>query len=71
MKEQFEELFDKIITGEILLEPSEWSEKNVILTTDVTSLPGRFSYKVTPYMKEIVDTFYPYHYMIHAHQETL
>ena len=61
MKEQFEELFDRIITGEILLKPSEWSEKNVILTSDVTSLPGRFSYKVTPYMKEIVDTFYPYH----------
>ena len=58
--QQFRKIFQQISTGEILLKPSDWSEKNVILTSDVTSLPGRFSYDTTPYMREIIDRFYPY-----------
>lgn len=58
--EQYQEIFEKISTGEILLTPVEWSEKNVILTSDVTAMPGRFSYDISPYMKEIINRFYPY-----------
>ena len=61
MKNQFKELFEGISTGEILLTPSEWAEKNVVLDSSVTSLPGKFSFDTTPYMREVLDTFYPYH----------
>jgi len=37
------------------LTPSEWAERNRYLPQGVTPLPGLFSFKVTPYLREIVD----------------
>jgi phage terminase large subunit GpA-like protein len=37
------------------LKPSEWTEQNRLLTTDISSRPGKFTYDYTPYMREIVD----------------
>ena len=39
--------------------PSEWVEKNIILTPDVSRFSGRFSYKLSPYAKEIIDHLHP------------
>ena len=35
--------------------PSVWSEKHRVMTTDVSSFPGQFSYDKTPYLKEIIN----------------
>lgn len=35
--------------------PSEWAEAKRYLPPSVTSMPGRFKFDVTPYMREIVD----------------
>lgn len=35
--------------------PSEWAEAKRYLPPSVTSMPGRFRFDVTPYMREIVD----------------
>jgi phage terminase large subunit GpA-like protein len=37
------------------LSPSEWTEQYRMLTTDISSRPGKFTYDYTPYMREIVD----------------
>jgi phage terminase large subunit GpA-like protein len=37
------------------LTPSEWAERNRYLPQGVTPLPALFSFKVTPYLREIVD----------------
>lgn len=39
--------------------PSEWVEKNIILTPDVSRFSGRFSYDLSPYAKEIIDHLHP------------
>ena len=41
--------------------PSEWSEKNRVMTTEVSPFPGKFSFKRTPYLKEVLDTLSPNH----------
>ena len=41
--------------------PSEWNEKNRVMTVGVSPFPGRFSYDRTPYLKGIVDCFSPDH----------
>lgn len=41
--------------------PSEWNEKFRVMTSDVSPFPGRFSYKKTPYLREIVDCMSPGH----------
>ncbi|MGB0881865.1 MAG: terminase gpA endonuclease subunit [Vicingaceae bacterium] len=38
------------------LKPSEWAEKKRVMTTDVSPRPGKFSFKYTPYLKEVLDT---------------
>ena len=37
------------------IQPSVWAEANRIMTTDVSSYPGKFSYSITPYVREIID----------------
>lgn len=37
------------------IKPSEWAEKHRVMTSDVSPFPGRFSYKKTPYLREVVD----------------
>lgn len=40
------------------IKPSEWCEKNRIMTSEVSSFPGPYSYDRTPYCREIVDCFH-------------
>ena len=39
--------------------PSVWVEDNVILTSEVSRFSGRFSYDMSPYAREIIDTLHP------------
>lgn len=50
---QFESIPDELK----VLRPSEWAEKHRYLPASVTSLPGPFSFGVTPYSREILDCF--------------
>lgn len=43
------------------IKPSEWAEKKRTMTTNVSPFPGPFSYRRTPYLKEVVDCLSPYH----------
>lgn len=36
--------------------PSEWAEKNIILPGGVSRFTGRFSYDLTPYAREVINT---------------
>lgn len=36
-------------------DPATWSEAHRILSTDVSSFPGKYSYERTPYLKEIIN----------------
>lgn len=49
--------FDAITTEVEVLLPSEWAEQKRYLPPSSTSMPGFYSYSVTPYMREIVDCF--------------
>jgi phage terminase large subunit GpA-like protein len=51
-------LYDVLESARFLLSdvrPSEWTEQNRVMNTDETSVPGPFSFKYTPYLKEVVD----------------
>ena len=39
--------------------PSEWVEKNIILTSEVSRFDGRFKYEFSPYAREIIDNLHP------------
>ena len=39
--------------------PSEWVEKNIVLTNEVSRFSGRFSYELSPYAREIIDCLHP------------
>lgn len=39
------------------LKPAEWNEMNRVMSSDVSPFPGPFSYKLTPYLVEIVNRF--------------
>jgi phage terminase large subunit GpA-like protein len=39
------------------VKPSDWAELNRTMGSDETSIPGPFSYKYTPYLREVVDFF--------------
>lgn len=41
--------------------PSVWAEENRSMTSEVSRFEGRFSYNITPYLREIVDTLHPAH----------
>ena len=41
------------------IKPSEWAEQNRIMTSDISALPGMFSYDNSPYTREIVDCLSP------------
>lgn len=49
--------FEALTTTIEVLRPSEWAEKKRYLPPSATSMPGFYSYSVTPYMREIVDCF--------------
>lgn len=48
---QFGELTDTMTA----LSPSEWAESRRYLPASNTALPGQYSFKITPYLREIVD----------------
>lgn len=58
---KFSELFNSIKTDRMLLTPSQYAQKYRNLTSDVSTITGKFKYNITPYLKEIVDTLSPYH----------
>lgn len=39
--------------------PSEWAEQNRFMTSDVSSMEGMYSFKNSPYIREIVDRLSP------------
>lgn len=43
------------------LKPSEWTELNRVMTTDVSPFPGKFDYSRTPYLRDVVDCLSPTH----------
>lgn len=54
-------MFESIQINKMDLLPSEFAEKYRSLTSDVSTLQGKFKYDYTPYMREIVDCLSPYH----------
>ena len=56
----FKSLLEKHFTYKSVKDvPSEWVEKNIILTSDVSRFSGRFSYNLSPYAKEIINHLHP------------
>jgi len=54
------EIHEKIYSFKTVKEiPSTWVEQNIYLTSDMSRYQGRFSYEVSPYSKEIMDTLSP------------
>lgn len=43
------------------IKPSDWVEKNRNMTLDVSPIPGKFSYRNSPYTREIIDCLSPDH----------
>lgn len=41
------------------IKPSEWAEKYRVMTSDVSPYPGKFSYSLTPYLREVIDCLDP------------
>ena len=60
-EEQINQILDNSISLFSDIDPSDWAEKNRIMTTDVSPFPGKFTYDRTPYMREIVDCFSRFH----------
>jgi len=61
LQQRFLNLFSSIRTNKMSLSPSEYAEKYRKLTSDVSTITGKFKYNITPYLKEVVDTLSPYH----------
>lgn len=51
LADQFESLTTKLE----VITPSVWAERKRYLSQSVTSMPGRYRYEVSPYLREIVD----------------
>lgn len=60
LKEQLLDLLHSIPTNQLDLLPSEYAEKYRTLTSDVSSIIGKFKYDYTPYLREVVNTLSPY-----------
>lgn len=54
------DLIHDVVDSQLILmshvNPSEWAEKNRVLTKDETSIPGPFSFENAPFAKEILET---------------
>jgi len=57
----YTKIINKISVNTDDLLPSEFAEKYMTLGSDVSTLQGKFRYKYTPYLREVVDTLSPYH----------
>ena len=60
LAEQITDLFKSIPKNRMELSPSQYAEKYRTLTSDVSTIIGKFKYNMTPYLREIVDTLSPY-----------
>ena len=59
LKQTYKTIHDKIYDyNTIKLKPSEWTEKKVYLTSDVSRFQGYFKYDLSPYAREIIDCLY-------------
>lgn len=61
LKSQLEDLFMSIPTERHNLKPSEWAEKYRKLTSEVSTIQGKYKYDYTPYLREVIDSLSPYH----------
>lgn len=61
LEDQIKELLESTRISLSNFKPSEWHEKNRVLTTDVSPFPGPYSYKYSPYLREVVDCASPDH----------
>ena len=52
--------FRRIRVSRLDLLPSEYAERYLTLTSEVSTMTGRFRYDTTPYLREIVDQLSPY-----------
>lgn len=43
----------------VRLKPSEWTEKNIYLTSDISRYTGYYKYDVSPYTREVIDCLDP------------
>lgn len=60
LKRTYSKIHDRIYNFKIIKElPSVWIEKNIFLTSDVSSFTGFFKYDITPYTREVVDCLSP------------
>ena len=57
--EQSTELLNLTRTKLSNILPSDWAEKNRVMTSDVSPYPGKFKYERTPYLREVVDHLSP------------
>lgn len=60
-EKQIEEILDGAGHSLTNVKPSEWAEKNRIMTSEVSPFPGPFSYDRTPYLREVIDCMSPDH----------
>lgn len=58
---QIEEIFESSRYLLSNVKPSVWNEMRRVMTSDVSPFPGKFSYKRTPYLREVVDCMSPNH----------
>jgi phage terminase large subunit GpA-like protein len=61
LKRQLSEIFDDGIFKLSTIKPSDWNERHRSMDSTVSRFEGKFSYKVTPYTREIVDCLAPDH----------
>lgn len=43
----------------VRLKPSDWTEKNIYLTSDISRFTGYYKYDVSPYTREVIDCLDP------------
>lgn len=55
IKEQLRNIFLYSAHSFSNVKPSIWNEEKRVMTSDVSPFPGKFSYKRTPYLREVVD----------------
>lgn len=62
LNKAFLKIFGKIDFSDKSMLPSDFAEKYISLDSSISSLKqGKFSYKLTPYLREPVDCASPYH----------
>ena len=59
-KQAYLDIHDKLYQFKtVRLKPSDWTEKNVYLTSDISRYTGFYKYDVSPYTREVIDCLDP------------